>query len=361
MKVALINRSSMLKVQGGDTIQLMNTARELKKLGVTAHIYYASEKINYDNYDLLHFFNLIRPADHLYHARKSKKPYVVSTIYVDYQEFDTRAREGITRSIFSLLGKSRSEYLKTLYRFLRLQDKLVSPEYLLGHLRAKQRLLREASCLLPNSHSEYRRVIKLVGNQDIPFVVVPNGIDETIFPHLPNLSSREDRVICAAQIYGRKNQLELIRACNELKVPLDIVGKAPPNHREYLEMCKKTAGPKTRIINFLPQYELFTLYGNSKVHALPSWFETTGLSSLEAGAMGCNLVVGEGGDTADYFKGYAEFCKASDYSSIKSAVDSALNTPATSNLRDKILSCYTWKNAAEETLKGYEAALKVGR
>lgn len=357
MKVALINRSTMLRSQGGDTIQMMNTARELKKLGVTAHIYYARERINYEQYDLLHLFNLIRPADHLYHIRKSKKPYVLSTIYVDYEAFDRFGRGGLSSRLFALLGKSKSEYLKTIYRFLRGQDKLVSAEYLLGHRRAKEVLIREAAVLLPNSLSEYKRVIRLINHQKKLVQVVPNGIDENLFGQIPQDINRRDSVICAAQIYGRKNQLALINICNELDVELEIVGKAPPNHSEYLEDCKKAAGKKTKILSFMPQQELLKAYARAKVHALPSWFETTGLSSLEAGAMGCNLVVGEGGDTDEYFRGHAEFCEAANYQSIKDAVLRALEKPTTTDLREKILSNYTWRNAAEATLKGYELAL----
>jgi glycosyltransferase involved in cell wall biosynthesis len=357
MKVALVNRSSMNRVRGGDTTQIMNTARELKKLGVTPHIYLASEKINYDQYDLLHFFNIIRPADHLYHSRRCRKPYVVSTIYLDYETFDTYGRTGWQKLLFSSMGKYRAEYLKTIYRALKGQDKLVSWEYLLGHRRAKRILLENAAILLPNSQSEYYRVRKLL-SKDIPFVSVPNGIDESMFRDIPPDVVREQKVMCAAQVYGRKNQLELIRICNELDYPLDIIGKAPPNHMDYMEQCRAEAGPGVRFLDFIPQQELFRNYASAKVHALPSWFETTGLSSLEAGALGCNLVVGSGGDTADYFKGYAQFCDAADRESIKKAVEAAMNQPTGDALREKILSEYTWKNAAVATLKGYELALQ---
>ena len=64
MKVALISRSSLFSVKGGDTTQIVKTGEELNKLGVQTEIKLANEKINYEEYDLLHFFNLIRPADH---------------------------------------------------------------------------------------------------------------------------------------------------------------------------------------------------------------------------------------------------------------------------------------------------------
>ena len=70
MKVAFIARSSLHSTKGGDTIQMMQTARCLKKLNVEIDIKLTDEKINYKEYDLLHFFNLIRPADILPHIQK---------------------------------------------------------------------------------------------------------------------------------------------------------------------------------------------------------------------------------------------------------------------------------------------------
>jgi hypothetical protein len=61
------------------------------------------------------------------------------------------------------------------------------------------------------------------------------------------------------------------------------------------------------------------------VHALPSWFETTGLTSLEAGAMGCNLVVGMGGDTHDYFQDLAWYCEVETRKALRKPLKRALN------------------------------------
>jgi glycosyltransferase involved in cell wall biosynthesis len=104
--------------------------------------------------------------------------------------------------------------------------------------------------------------------------------------------------------------------------------------------------------------KLYAVYASAKVHVLPSFFETTGLSSLEAAAMGCNIVVGTGGDTRDYFGDNAWYCDPSETSSIRSAVDAAFHAPYNPEFRKEILSHYTWERAAEETLKAYKQVLK---
>ena len=107
----------------------------------------------------------------------------------------------------------------------------------------------------------------------------------------------------------------------------------------------------------IPHEELKELYRVAKVHALVSWMETPGLSSLEAAAMGCNIVVTKKGDTEEYFEDFAFYCEPDDVSTIKEAIDKAYSSPFKEELRNKILMNYTWEKAAESTLRGYYKAL----
>lgn len=356
MKVAMISRSSLYNVPGGDTIQMVKTAEALNNVGVKAEIFLSSDRIDYQHFDLLHFFNLLRPADHLNHIRKSKMPYVISTIYLDYSAFDCLGRRMPYRFLFRLMGKYRSEYIKNLYRFVRRQDRLVSPGYLAGHRRAMLAILAGTAMVLPNSGSEYNRLVDDLGYKG-DFTIIPNGVDPDIFGAIPYVEKRKDKVLCVGQVYGMKNQHLLIGACEKLGYPLEIIGKAPPNHSRYLDYCRKIAGKNVQFFDFMTQAELINHYAEAKVHALPSWFETTGLASLEAGTMGCNLVVGSGGDTYDYFGNHAWYCDASDQRSLETALEKAMEKPNNSRLRDLILSEYTWHKAAEKTKDAYHKAL----
>ena len=73
MKVLFISRATLYKDKGGDTIQIVNTARYLEKLGVEVTIRLSNEAIDYSKFDLIHFFNIIRPADILLHMERSGK------------------------------------------------------------------------------------------------------------------------------------------------------------------------------------------------------------------------------------------------------------------------------------------------
>ena len=131
MKIALITRSTLYKVYGGDTIQILETAEELRNLGIKVSIFLSHEKINYEDFDLLHFFNLTRPADILHHINKTKVPFVISPILVDYTEYDIRQRRGF--SGLMLRSVPSPEYTKAVGRWLFRKDKLPAKEYLFNN------------------------------------------------------------------------------------------------------------------------------------------------------------------------------------------------------------------------------------
>src|ERR1700712_4370363 len=126
MKVALIARKTLFTVEGGDTVQIRQTARHLCALGIVADIRLTNEVIAYDQYDLLHFFNIIRPADIHHHIRKSGKPFAVSPILIDYNEFDQTYRIGPSAILLKHLPSGLTEYAKTIGRFIAGRDGIAS-------------------------------------------------------------------------------------------------------------------------------------------------------------------------------------------------------------------------------------------
>jgi glycosyltransferase involved in cell wall biosynthesis len=357
VKIAFISRASLFTNRGGDTVQVMQTANWLQKMGVEVDIRLCNEKIDYENYDLLHFFNLIRPADFLYHIRKSRKPYVLSTIFVDYHEYDRFVRSGLSGAIFRMLPSGFIEYLKVIARYFANGEKIVSPEYLFfGHRRSMKKIISNAALILPNSANEYNRLLKEFGISK-PFRIIPNAIDPDIFTGSPENQKEQDTILCVGRIEGLKNQINLIRALNDTPYHLYLIGAASANHSKYYEECRKEAGPNVFFVDAIPQQELVDYYRRARVHVLPSWFETTGLSSLEAAAMGCNVVITDKGDTREYFEDMAFYCDPSDPDSIRRAVETAAAAPVNERLRKKVREAYNWQEAALKTREAYQFAL----
>lgn len=357
MKVAFISRASLFTNQGGDTIQVMQTAKWLRKIGVEVDIRLCNEKIPYKNYDLLHFFNMIRPADILYHIRKSGRPYVISTIFVDYHEYDQSVRKGLSGFIFRVLPSGLTEYLKVIARYFANGEKIVSPEYIfLGHYRSMKKIISNAVLLLPNSEHEYKRLSKQFGISK-PYRVIPNAIDQTIFNGFTENQKEQKTVVCVGRLEGLKNQINLIRALNHTAYRLYLIGAASANQSKYYAQCRRVSASNIFFVDTIPQQELVDYYRRARVHVLPSWFETTGLSSLEAAAMGCNIVVSDKGDVRDYFGDLAFYCDPGSPDSIREAIDQAANAPLRQALSDKVRKEFTWEVAAEKTAAAYRDVL----
>jgi glycosyltransferase involved in cell wall biosynthesis len=356
-KVVFITRSTLYSVKGGDTFQVMQTARHLEELGISVDIRLTDEQIDYDRYDLLHFFNVIRPADILFHARKARKPFVVSTMLIDYSGYDKRHRKGIAGMLFKVLSSDAIEYMKTIARFLRGKDKLMTWSYLWeGQKMAVREILSTASLLFSNSNLENRRLIQEY-NCLTECITIPNGLDPDLFKFNEKIEKDPQLVICVARIEGIKNQLNLIRALNNTEYRLLIIGAYAPNQYAYYRECRRLAGPNVQFIEHLPQDELVQYYQKAKVHILPSWFETCGLSSLEAGAMGCNIVITDKGYTKEYYEDFAFYCDPERPNSIFKAVERAAKAAYSPALRERILEKYTWRKAASRIAAAYDQLL----
>jgi glycosyltransferase involved in cell wall biosynthesis len=368
MKVLFQSRSTLFTVPGGDTVQLMKTAESLRKLGITVDISTELKPL-LAGYDLVHLFNLMRPQEVYVQAANAKsqgKRVVLSTIYGRYTEYERKARPGIAGFVSRNVSPWQVESLKVLARSIT-NGEIGSGAMLvagLGYKKLCGRVTKLTDVFLPNSGSEMDRVhADFPQSREKPFVVVPNAVDETIFDParvaVPESIKRfEGCVLSAARIEGRKCQLELVRAVKGLGVDLILIGKPAPNHMSYYEKIKLEANDRIHFVGQVDHENLAQYYAVAKVHALVSWMETPGLSSLEAGAMGCNLVITDKGDTRDYFHDEAFYCEPESIESITIAVRKALSAPINGNLQARIRSDYTWSKAADMTLKGYSLALQ---
>jgi glycosyltransferase involved in cell wall biosynthesis len=354
IKVAMIARSTLYTVQGGDTIQAMQTARSLRTQGIKVDIKLTNESIDYNSYHLLHFFNITRPADILFHIRKAKIPFVVSTILINYSEYDKYHRKGLSGMLFRYLPGDTIEYLKAISRWVLGKDKMMSMSYAWkGQKKSIHEIIKKARLLLPNSSSEYIRLKEIYGCHT-NHIVVPNAVDGNLFRFNKETKKDPKLVICIARIEGIKNQLNLIRALNDTSYHLLIIGAPAPNQLAYYKTCREEASGNIQFIEHIPQEELVAYYQKAKVHVLPSWFETTGLSSLEAAAMGCSIVITDKGDTKEYFGNHAIYCSPSSPESIYAAIEEASSLPSDEILQSKIAKFYTWKMAGEHTAAGYK-------
>jgi len=338
-------------------VQVLQTAKHMDALGICVDIKLTNENICYDDYSLLHFFNITRPADILYHTDKTKKPFVVSTIFIDYSQYDKYYRQGIAAKLFRFLSRDSIEWLKATARYISGKDNLMSLSYIFkGQRKCITEILKKARFLLPNSDAEYQSIVESY-NCSTKYMVVPNGVNKELFHGVNEIEKDPFMILCVARIEGIKNQLNLIKALNGTPYKLFLIGKAAPNQSSYYKQCRQAASSNVVFIDHMPQEKLLEYYSKAKAHILPSWFESTGLSSLEAAAMGCNVIITDKGFAKEYFGRDVFYCDPASPESIFTAVEKASKQEISKVLQNKIFTKYTWQHASLQTIKAYREVI----
>ncbi len=337
MRVLLQARPDLLALPAGDTVQVMETLCWLRRLGVRAE-FAADLRPDLAQYDLVHLFNLTRVAEtaaQCENALRQRKPVAVSTIYWNPEEY---------------IAHEPPRQRDPLLRLWRQDDPL------------RRQVAKSASILLPNAVAEAHAVARDLGVTG-PFEVVPNGADPAFASARPDEFVVEfglkDFVLCCARISPRKNQLALIRASRGLDAPVVFIGAV--NDPFYLEACKREADSRHHFLPHMTQSRLASAYAAARVHALPSWFETPGLASLEAAMAGCNIVSTDRGTAREYFGELAWYCSPDDPESIARAVAAAYAAPRDGALASLVKERFTWECAARRTLRAYERVLATSR
>jgi hypothetical protein len=168
-----------------------------------------------------------------------------------------------------------------------------------------------------------------------------------------------DFVLCAARVEPYKNQAMLIWALRDTDIPLVIVGLEP--YPQYSAACRKWAGRNVFFLGELSPELLASAYAAARVHALPSWEDFPGLSSMEAALAGCAIVVGNQGAEREYFGDFAYYCNPADIDSVRKAVLAAWEDRDAARreaFREYILKRYTWSETARVTAEAYEQVLR---
>lgn len=366
MKVLFQTRTNLYSAPGGDLIQINKTKEYLEKLGVKVDISLEFEP-DLTDYNIVHLFNLMDPQDiylQMLNAKKQNKKIVLSTIYGLYTEFERKARGGLFQKLANYLSPYQIGYIKLFVRHFHEKrfHKGVYKMLFKGYYRLMKEIVENVDVFLPNSNSEMDRVVTEFNLKDYKYVPVPNSIDKSVFMEENHQTKNKywqynNCIVCAARIEGRKSTLNLVRALKNMDYTLVLVGNASQNQKKYIKQVHDEAGDNVVFLGQISHEELRDLFKAAKVHALVSWMETPGLSSLEAAVMGCNIVVTKKGDTEEYFEDYAFYSEPDDIDSIRAAIEKAYNSEFNPKLKEKILNNYTWEKTAESTFCAYNMAL----
>ncbi|MCX8010668.1 MAG: glycosyltransferase, partial [Ignavibacteria bacterium] len=361
-KILFVVRNDLDTKPGGDTVQIHQTKKELEKLGFVIDYLQTSENGNQKHYsklhssDLVHFFNL--PLAHQYfdlveYCKLNSIPFVLSTIFWDMRDFERQSRSVSLNKklILKLAALFPSEAMRKIFN-----HKIKSLAHNRFYFNFLKKTLSYFDLILPNSFAE-AECINNTFNVKANFHVVRNGARVCDKEVTPSFSIPQKFLLCVGRIEYRKNQLNLIKALKGVDIPLLLVGDVNSSELAYWSQCKKEAKKINVELHQIPNQPIEVLthfYSRAIVHVQPSWFETPGLSSLEASAVGCPIVCTEIGCAKEYFQDYAEYCNPADIDTIRSAILCAINKPKSKEqIKNFILNNYTWELAAQETAQAY--------
>ena len=332
---------------GGGEIQLLETKRELEKMGHKVSIW---EQENYDvnleEFDVFHNFNIHRDnLEFVQRAKKAGLPVAVSTIYWP--------------GLKSILKWDRGVKVKA---------RNVAAELVrnvnVGKVNKAGQIIKDANVLLPNSEAEAEVLKRQFHARKEKIQVVPNGVDKRFANAKANLFEEKfglrDFVLYVGRIEERKNVLSLVKAMKDVDETLVVVGKAKQGSECYFRKCKEAAGKNVKFFKPIPHESelLESAYAACKVVCLPSWYETPGLAALEAGLAGANIVVTQEGCTKEYFGKLGFYVDPANVEDITAKILRAFAETRSRDLSRRIAKNFLWENAAKKTVKAYKKILR---
>lgn len=345
MKILFDTHDLSFQNYGGQEVQIEQTKSHLEKLGVEVG---AFNKFDNDilEYDIYHLFgsNSIQHLNLVRYIKQMNLPIVLSPIYWNSFEQQIKTTANYLRKSVIFL----KEFQKYTEKFLNYNISLINPTHF---------YLKSASIVLPNSELESKHLLQNFKFEEKKLNVIHNGVekkylyaDEDVFINKYGIS---DFLLFVGRIEPKKNTLSLINSVKNSEHQLILIGDV--GDKKYYELCKKCAGKN---VTFLGKMEhdsetLKSAYHCAKSFVLPSWLETPGISALEAGLAGCNIVITDRGATKEYFKNMVNYCDPSDINSIRKSIEKAMNTEKSKKLSKHILKNFTWEQIAKNLLELY--------
>ncbi|PEU30044.1 glycosyltransferase [Bacillus wiedmannii] len=372
LKVIFANRKDCFDRMGGDTVQMMKTKEHLEKQYDIEVIYCTSpqEIEKHKDVSIVHIFNIQtieQTLEYIEICKKNGKKVALSTIYWDLSH----------AYYIDLLSKLKVFNMDNLSKYKNVCNKVrMNVSKVIGKTKTygtdtykelRRKALIDADILLPNSAEE----LGIVANEfGIPKEIlekkaflVPNAIENKEKVDIRNSSSInvEGYILQVGRIEPIKNQLNVVKAMFEDKeIPIVFIGRIGNEayYKEVIKLAEKRGN--VFFLGELSHDDLIDYYQKAKVHILPSFRESPGLSTLEALWCGTEIVVA----TPEYcpvhfykFDKYGHQCDPYDVKSIRESILTAMENPKNVELPDAYKHYISYENAANITYSSYQSIL----
>jgi glycosyltransferase involved in cell wall biosynthesis len=282
MRICIVPEYPVSLMTGGLQVQAIETWVALNALGEDLQAELFSWSDHRPLPDLYHFIGFPPHCGSIAElVRQAGRPYVVTM----------------------LLGNPRRGWW---LRLALLKQQIMST--VLG-LKTTAQTMRDAAGIVAITQADARAARAIFGIMADRIQVVANGVDESFFNASPaawwRAFGRDPFVLCVGAIQQRKNQLMLVEACNQARLPVVLLGPVLPGEKDYgvrvgaaLEKNKAFGG---RWLQHLQKDDplLISAYAACRLFVLLSQAETQPLSVMQAMAARCTVLLLESNYTKD--------------------------------------------------------------
>jgi glycosyltransferase involved in cell wall biosynthesis len=292
MKVLFDHPSPFLLAHGGFQIQIEQTKAALEKIGV--EVEYLRWWDESQRGDLIHYFG--RPSES----------------YIDFAH--QKGMKVVVAELHTGLG-SRSGLARFAQKRLMQIAQTVLPSAYTSKLNWKA--YQKADAFSVNTSWEKFLITSMFNAEPSKVHVIPNGVEDIFFqePRTKNqehLENRSDFLVCTATITERKRVLELAEAAVQAQTPLWIIGKpyseTDPYFLRFVDLQKQYPETLRYEGAISSRVKLAEIYQQARGFVLLSSMETRSLSSEEAAASGCALLLSDLPWAWSTFESRAYYC-----------------------------------------------------
>ncbi len=354
-KVLFQNRDSTFELRGGDTMVIERYKAGLERAGwsVTVDVKGTEDPANYD---IVHLFNFVLPQmvkQYGERAKARKVPFVVTTLVEDIPSFRNQSLALASTMVNYVATGQNKDWLRANWPDIaRIASSApFDNSWTVANAAALFTNGPSESETLKSYYGELDNICELKLGYDQPQSASPDMFIEQF--------GIRDFVLCVGRIESRKNQLMLLKALEDIDLPVVIAGGGfsyQPDYEQAVLNFKRKG--QTLVTPRLSPEMLASAYAAARVHALPSWYELPGLVSLEAAYLGCNVVAADRGTARDYLGDTAIYCEPESEGSIRNAVLAAYYMPKRQAVPTHILEL-TWDRAIEGLIGAYERVLSA--
>lgn len=345
MKVLFNVYPSAFQTPGGGEVQLMKTREYLLKLGVDVQLF-NQWKDALDECDIFHTFGSVKDSLLIQQvAKHSGARTALSTIcWYDL------------RSAYHTYTDPKGRALSLARHFAKLFVPLTPS--------MRKSLMHVSDILFPNSQMEAEQLVRYFHVPKEKIFVVPNGVDDRFTQADPSAFVKEygleNFILYVGRIEPRKNQLGFVRAMRGTSQTIVFLGGVLPDYEAYYARCKQEASPNMYFLDAVGHDSplLASAYAACNTFVLSSWFETPGLSAMEAALAGAKVVITEGGSTREYFKDMVHYVRPNDARDIRKTTLAAFAAAKDQRLKSFVRDNYSWNRVAEKTLEGYRRLME---